>query len=277
MGFWDEFGAQALAGLVLAIVAVIAAKFFTDRYAAAREAEQARRERDLAAAADLYQVLGKFFAAWKVWDYHSRRPGLRASLERHSELVAEAAVAEGGCESFIMRMVLEHDLSKTQKEALWCLRFALKELRRAIRDDKPLNWWRSDTHHDDDEDGYREYQAFKGLVPIVVRILTVPSKRSTRRRWWNIRRARQTTQPSEDDRATALKAVTGNGEEFPGTIRFDELEAEEKRKRTNADAQKLPERWVLLAEQLGRIAQPPTTANTVRSTVLMPAAVAAAP
>jgi hypothetical protein len=253
MGFWGTFGAEALAGIAVAIAAVFLAWRFTDRYAAKRETERARRERDLAAAADLYQVLGKFFAAWKVWDFHSRDPGQGASPERLSELVADAAVAEGGCESFITRVVLEHDLSRDQKEALWCLRFALKELRRAIRDNEPLTWWRSENIHGDADEGFRAYQAFKEITPIVVRILTQPSQRSTWRSRWSTWRSRRSTHPSEGDRGAALKEVTGDGDVFPGISRFAELEKEERAKQTDVGAQK-PERWVLLAEQLGQTA-----------------------
>src|SRR5215471_11212113 len=92
MGFWETFVAEALAGIAVAIAAVFLAWRFTHRYAAKRETERARRERDFAAAADLYQVLGKFFTAWKVWDFHSRLPGKGANPERLSELVAEAAL-----------------------------------------------------------------------------------------------------------------------------------------------------------------------------------------
>jgi hypothetical protein len=186
------------------------------------------------------------------------------SEQRHSELVGEAATAEGGYESFIIRIVLEHDLSKDQRAALWCLRFALKELRYAVRDSKPLNWWRSDFRADD---GYREYQAFKGLVPIVVRILIEPGPRST----WSGRfkglasrlarilaKSRQpSTRPGSSDRATALREVTGDGKVFTGSPRFAPLRTEERRKQKDqvkqedADAE-MPGDWVLLAEQLGQ-------------------------
>src|SRR5262249_44704108 len=161
MGFWETFVAEALAGIAVAIATVFLAWRFTHRYAAKRETARARRERDFAAAAGPFPVPGQVFTALQVWGLPSRLPGHGASPERLSELVAEAAVAEGGCESFITRVVLEHDLSRDQKEALWCLRFALKELRRAIRDGKPLTWWRSENIHGDEDDGFREYQAFK--------------------------------------------------------------------------------------------------------------------
>jgi hypothetical protein len=225
VGFWGTVGATALAGAAVAIVAVFLAWLVTDRYAAARERVQARRERDLAAAADFYQLLGNFFAAWKTWEFHSRDRTHPVSDQRHSELVSEAAAAEGAYEAFVVRVVLEHDLSYDQKAALWCLRFALKQLRFAMRQGEPLRWWRSGSGP-----GHREYQAYKELVSIVAEILTEPSQ--------------ENAQSRKVDRAAALKEVTGNGGGFTDTPRFTKLFAEERQKPIGE--------WVLLAEQLRR-------------------------
>jgi hypothetical protein len=231
MGFWGTVGANALAGATVAIVTVLLAWLVTDRYAAARERAQARRERDLAAAADFYQLIGDFFAAWKVWEFHSKKNAHPVSEQRHSELISDAAAAEGAYEAFIVRVVLEHDLSDDQKAALWCLRFAIKQLRYAIADGKPLRWWRSDS--DSLDPGDREYLAYKELVSIVAGILTGSGGRDT--------------QSGKVDRATALKEVTGNGKGFTDTPRFKELWDEEQQKRR----QRQPvSKWVLLAEQL---------------------------
>jgi hypothetical protein len=233
VGFWETVGANALAGIAVAIIAASLALLVTDRYAAAREEAQARRERDLAAAAELYQILGRFFATWKVWEFHSLGDARPVSEQRHSELISEAAAAEGAYEAFIVRVVLENDLSYDQRTALWCLRFALKQLRYAMRQGKPLRWWRSDIHGPRDL-GYREYQAYKELVSIVARILTEPGQRNTR--------------SHEIDRAAALKEVTGNGKGFTDTKHFADLLAKERQ----APRSQSPSKWVLLAEQLGR-------------------------
>jgi hypothetical protein len=127
--------------------------------------------------------------------------------------------------------VLEHDLSDEQRAALWCLRFALKQLRYAMREGKPLRWWRSGISAVDP--GHREYQAYKQLVAIVAGILTEPGQKNT--------------QPGKVDRAAALKEVTGNGKGFTDTPRFAELLAKERQRR-----QQPIRKWVLLAEQLGQ-------------------------
>lgn len=233
MGFWETAGANALAGVAVAIVAVLLAWLVTDRYAAFRERAHARRERDLAAAADFYQILGKFFAVWKVWEFHSLGNAHPMSDQRYSELISEAAAAEGAYEAFIVRVVLEHDLSYEQRAALWCLRFALKQLRYSMRQGKPLRWWRSDINHAEPE--YREYQAYKHLVSIVAGILTEPGRRSTR--------------TSKVDRAVALTEVTGNGRGFTDTPCFAQLWA---RERGKPGKQKSVGKWAVLAEQLGK-------------------------
>jgi hypothetical protein len=79
-----------------------------------------------------------------------------------------------------------------------------------------------------------------------VRILTEPGRLGT--------------QPGKANRATALREITGDGKVFTNTPRFTELMAKERlmakepEKRTDANAQMLPETWVLLAEQLRQTA-----------------------
>ncbi len=68
MDFW-EIASNALAGCVVAGVAAFLAWRVTEGYASAQEEEQARNQRNLAAAEELYTVDGQFFAAWKAWDY----------------------------------------------------------------------------------------------------------------------------------------------------------------------------------------------------------------
>ena len=248
MGIWGTAGADALGGAAVAIVAVVLALFITERYVAARESAQARRERDLAAATDLYKTFGKFFAAWKVWDYYSRATGpndpLSLTDQQQSEAVRDAAVVEGGYESFILWVVMERELSKDQRAALWYLRFAIKELRYAIRGKRRLKWWRSDIH---DDDGYREYSAFKKLAPTVLRIVIEPRRQNTVLSIL-IEPRRQDTLPARGDRAVAHSEITGDGKVFTGTPRFEKLMTEEREKtRPGKDP---PDKWVLLAEQL---------------------------
>lgn len=230
---------------MVALVVAALAVLVTDRYTARRERLMAARERDLVAAADFYTVHGQFFAVWKLWEYHSewgssgkaRRP---ATEERRSELIADAAVAEGGYESLIVRIALEHNLEMREVIALWCLRSAFKELRYAIRDDRRLTWWRTDNRQNaTTRNGYRDYVAFKTLIAEVAQIL--------------INDTLKTKNQKPGDRAASLKRVTGNGDEFMRDRGFIEHRAAEKQDREAAGLHMSKNwEWVLLAEDLDR-------------------------
>jgi hypothetical protein len=216
MGLGDTILANAVSGLivafVVAIIGVVIARWYTER----REAAQARRERDLAAAAELYRVYGQFFATLKVWNAHLRTrtssnpqvtPLVFPDPPRRSELLGAAAAAEGGFEALLIRITLEHDVGRDQRAALWCLRTAYKQLRRAIRYGQPLLWWRSDIHGNGlDHDGYRAYQAFKMLTSLVAdELLTGLGAPAL---------------PAIESRLEALRQVTGPGHEFTGDERI---------------------------------------------------------
>jgi hypothetical protein len=164
---WGSFWEHVLSGAVLALVAAVLATFVTNRLTAERARENARRDRDLATARDLYTVAGELFAAWKLWDFHSREPGPDDAPygdDRRSAIVQLAASAEGQCESLLVRIAQEHDLDPDDIAALWCLRSAFKQLRYQIRENKQLRWWATDSHGDD---GNRHYTAYKNVLALV--------------------------------------------------------------------------------------------------------------
>ena len=161
---WGAFGEHVLSGVVLAVLAAVLATFVTNRLAAERARESARGERDLATARDLYRVAGDLFAAWKLWDFHSRSPGPKLAPyddDRRSAIIQLAATAEGQCESLLVRIVQEHDLEPDDIVALWCLRSAFKQLRYKVRKNEKLEWWATDSHGDD---GNRHYTAYKNTL-----------------------------------------------------------------------------------------------------------------
>ncbi len=101
----------------------------------------------------------------------------------------------------MVRIALEHDLTRDEQAAAWCLRFALEQLRYAVRENRPLKWWRSDFRDEPQAtSGYREYLAFKSLVLRVARILV---------------EARQPADgTSNQSRAAVFAEITGNGSTF---------------------------------------------------------------
>ncbi|MGO4691071.1 hypothetical protein [Glaciibacter sp. 2TAF33] len=227
---WNDIAVNVISGVVLGVFAALVTLLFTERRANRRESErivdsraweksQTRlqqqaeelvglRERDMAAAAELYRVYGSFFATWKSWN---SRPVSgttaaldmsapdRTSAERRGEFLAKSATAEGDLESLLLRIAVEHNLSFEQRAALWSLRISFKSLRYAIEDGLDLEWWRSDQHGATGHDGYRSYQAFKGLTAFVASLLLTNTKSPV---------------PLGHDPSSALREVTGDGALF---------------------------------------------------------------
>ena len=187
-----------VAGCVVAVVVAVIAWLGTGRFAQRQEAARARHQRDLAGAEELYGVYGQFFECWKAWEFaRGRRPAEKGTVqeELRQGLLEHAAQAEGRYESLIVRAALEHRLGTDERMALWSLRFALKELRGAIRQDAPLGWWRTDDPSNPDvHAGAQKYSAFKGLTARVASIFVDADPRLPL--------------PSAAERSSALGSIT---------------------------------------------------------------------
>lgn len=187
-----------LAGCVVAVVVAVIAWQGTDRFAQRQAAARATHERDLKAAEELYSVYGEFFAAWKAWEFaRGRNPARKGTAPEgvRQELLEQAAHVEGRYESLIVRVVVERRLSSADRTALWSLRFALKELRGAIRDDAPLGWWRTDDPSNPEAHaGAQRYSAFKDLTSRVASIFVDADTRSI--------------VPGATERSSALAGIT---------------------------------------------------------------------
>jgi hypothetical protein len=207
VSFSDQFLPQAASGLVVALVGAGVAWWLSKTYGERR----ARQERNLAAAEDVYRVYGHFFAAWKAWDFLSRKGASSVPPDtdpRVAAVLEQAATAEGEYETLLLRIAMEQDLSAEDERALWCLREAIKELRYSIRNREPLTWWSSDIH--EESSGYEAYQTVKGLVALVTQILVRPLPRGTRR-------------PGLPRSITLFRSITGNGEDFDASARWLEV------------------------------------------------------
>ena len=87
-----------------------------------------------------------------------------------------AADAEGLLESFVVRLCVDRPLSRPQLDRLWCFRRAYRELRYAVREDRPLDWRRADSKRKNNPRrriAVRTYRAFKGLTVHMVELLTI--------------------------------------------------------------------------------------------------------
>lgn len=249
---WSTIGENFIAGVGVAIAVALLAWLVTDRYAARRERLQALRDRDLAAAAELYRVHGQFFAAWKVWDMHMGEERLPIDENGRVELARAAADAEGAYESLVIRIALEHHLGPDDEIALWCLRIGLKQLRYAIRSNIRLQWWRtgSEGSHPGDHVGFRAYQAFKSLLPLVADILITPDKKRHAKRRRIATRKQRTISRKVEARDT-LRDITGDGTKYKEDARFALRFMYERGKQPPGDRMSGDNReWVVLAEGL---------------------------
>lgn len=146
------------------------------------------REVDLSAAHEFQRLYGEFVAVWKVWnalrgDFSSVHgpPGHAkwACLER-------ATVLEGGVEALFAKLAVERRLSKDDIAVLGAVRQAFKVLRRAVRQDQPLNWWSSEVE---------EYSSFKTATMSMSVLLTTP---------------RTSRKPDRNEAVRAFRHITSN-------------------------------------------------------------------
>lgn len=237
MSFWETVGANFVAGAGVALLVAGLAWGVTDSYARKKEAERGRHERNLDAARELSTVMGRFFGAWKAWNHSMELgPGLTSrgpTSDLRRELTARASDVEGAYEALLYRIAIEHRLSADDRAALWAMRFALKQLRYSMREDVPLQWWRSDIHPKrEGKDGYNDYLAFKTLVARVASILVDADPRIG--------------PPSLKERSEAITEITGPGTHLLGSEKFSRWITGDPTRSLPANA------WVRVAEALKR-------------------------
>jgi hypothetical protein len=150
--------------------------------------------------------MATFFAAWKTWDDHLRTVRTKRNPADAQNLQA-AAAAEGRLESLLVRLALEHRLGRDELATLWCMRWAMKQLRRSIRTGGKLRWWRSEADiHGDSLYGHRAYSAFKNLMGLTANILLKSSKDDSIPAW--------------EAQQDAMRAITMGSDRFTADHRF---------------------------------------------------------
>lgn len=147
---------------------------------------KARRERDLRSLDAFYELYGRFFATWKLWEVAYRERDSAMFSDRRQELLREAASAEGELDALWVRVTSERVLSSNDIELLGCYRQAFQRLRESIREDVPLVWGKSN---------HQEYVAFKMLSSTVAGLLS---------------RASSLELPERSEAAAALDRITHN-------------------------------------------------------------------
>ena len=145
---------SVLMPLVTVIITLGGGWLVTNRIADRWDLIKKRRDMDLEAVAEFQRVYGEFFATWKIWNSVERHH----TDERAWSCIERSAAIEGGAESLLVKISVEHQLSDDQVDALGALRQAFQMLREAVRVEESLGWWSSNQE---------QYAAFKGLVVYV--------------------------------------------------------------------------------------------------------------
>ena len=216
------------AAAIIAAVAVVVLGWLVGLSVAAKWAfYQKRRELDLAAAHELYELYGEFFAIWKLWNQYRtlgkqdrngdeqvlprvdedqplRNPERLKLLKRVSyaydprlELLERVSNAEGRMEALFIKIASE----KSLKHEEWCefgkFRQAFQRLRNRIQHNESLGWRSSEDP---------EYLTFKRLACFVATKFTADVPANTGKAY----------NSSPDKAYEALHEITHNRHEAKG-------------------------------------------------------------
>jgi hypothetical protein len=184
----------AIAGAVVTTVgAAVAAWVLALNWAV----QQKRKELAIEAGHDLSRAYGEFFAVWKLWNYaFADAANERSPAKARWMLLERAAASEAQFEALLVRLATERALSAREREFAGRFRQGYQQLRQAIKDNRKLDWSRSDKE---------QYRAFKVLACEMTEL---------------VRTADGTSPPSSKEACEALLAITSNDYE-PGWWQFE--------------------------------------------------------
>jgi hypothetical protein len=143
---------RAISPVVAALLAVLGAAVVTirvsDQYEQRRkqrefdqETMRKQREFDQETMRELASLYGQIFAIWKEWDTLCRFRELEPPPGAAWSLLGEAADAEGRLEALLIRIAADRPLHDPDDiRTLAGLRQSFKVVRKAIRENEPLEW-----------------------------------------------------------------------------------------------------------------------------------------
>ena len=147
---------KALTPVVAALLAIAGAYLVSIRVAHGYEQRRKQREFDRETMQELTSLYGTIFATWKAWDTRCRFPDVKPTEDAAWKLLCEAAEAEGRLEAMLVRLAADRPLRDPEDiKTLAGLRQSFKIVRKAIRENKSLDWRSSRD---------REYAALKAYA-----------------------------------------------------------------------------------------------------------------
>jgi hypothetical protein len=128
---------------------------------------QKRKELDLAAATELYELYGEFIGIWKLWNTLSQIIGQPDREKAYADLLGRSTTMEGRFESLLLRLTSQFSWTQNDLDKLGILRQAFQFPREQMRKNAPIPWGSSE---------HRQYLAFKSTCSSV-------GARLVKRRW----------------------------------------------------------------------------------------------
>src|SRR3954451_10625728 len=156
--------------VLLVLLPVIVAATIGQGLAHSWQNARQAREQDLATAAQLYRLYGRFFGIWKHWRAAMKNPPVAG--DELGRLLAAATEAEGEMEALLVRLASERCLETGEINRLGALRQAYQTLRESIEGPerehrrKSVADWRCSWHP--------EYIAMKALATDAANLAATP-------------------------------------------------------------------------------------------------------
>ena len=202
-------GITLAVSLLTILAALLIARLFGNALTVKWNIRQKRRELQLSAAHQFYDLYGEFFAVWKLWSYSRGAGNVKGDVHGEDQLTPEhmrwdlyqrVCKADGQVEAMLVKVASERVFETYAKEdseieTLCKFREAYKTLRLVIRDSEFLDW----PHPSDPP-----YQAFKCVAAHVACLLNsgdVKRKGLTRKLHY---------QPEEKEARKALELITSH-------------------------------------------------------------------
>ena len=154
----DALGVFAQSDLGIAVCSLLLTGLVGNWIAVLWARRQKRRELDLAAATELYELYGEFLAIWKAWNAMLEHRTLGAGQEPPKDLLARSTKIEGRFESLLLRITSQQTFRPEDLADLGMLRQAFKFPRRQILEGIPIPWGCSE---------HPQYLAFKSTCSAV--------------------------------------------------------------------------------------------------------------
>ncbi len=152
--FWETVGANLITLALTVFLGLVISLVLTNPISAYWAIRQKRRESQLSATDQFYQLYGEFVGIWKHWQYTPKESG--------PELLQRACTAEGRVEAILVKLAAERALSKEEQYALGQFRQAYQTIREYIGTGRRITW---------SDDPSPAYDKFKKLSSCVAHML----------------------------------------------------------------------------------------------------------